>query len=66
MRDFIVLTVHLIVTLAKLLQPGGVKAIAVESLALKQQLIISNQARYWPDSIAMHGKTIATVCFKYL
>ncbi len=25
-----------------------------------------NQARYWLDSIAMHGKTNATVCSKSL
>jgi hypothetical protein len=28
MRDFLVLAVHLIVTLAKLLRPGGAKAVA--------------------------------------
>ncbi len=45
MRDFLVLAIHLVVTLAKLLRPGGAKAVAAESLALKQQLIISNRTR---------------------
>jgi putative transposase len=44
-RDFLVLAIHLVVTLAKLLRPGGAKAVAAESLVLKQQLIISNRTR---------------------
>lgn len=45
MRDLLLLAIHLIVTLAKLLPPGGVRAVAAESLVLKQQLIISNRTR---------------------
>ncbi len=45
MRDFLVLAIHLIVTLAKLLRPGGAKAVAAESLVLRQQLMISNRSR---------------------
>lgn len=39
MRECLVLAIRLLVTLAKLLQPGGVKAVAAESLLLRQQLI---------------------------
>ena len=45
MRDLFLLAVHLIVTCAKLLRPGGVRTVAAESLALKHQLVISNRAR---------------------
>jgi putative transposase len=45
MRDLLHLAVHLIVTLAKLLRPGGVRAVAAESLLLKQQLLVLNRAR---------------------
>ena len=45
MRDFLVLASHLIVTLAKLLRPGGTNVVVAESLVLKQQLIISNRSR---------------------
>ena len=45
MRDLLILLVHLIVTIAKMMRPGGVRAVAAESLLLKQQLIISNRAR---------------------
>src|ERR1700682_5160066 len=45
MRDLVILAVHLLVTCAKLLRPGGVRAVAAESLLLKHQLLISNRAR---------------------
>ena len=46
MRDLLVLAIHLLVTLAKLLRPGGVRAVAAESLLLKHQLQISNRSRH--------------------
>ena len=45
MRELLILAVHLLVTLAKLLRPGGVRAVAAESLLLKLQLLISNRSR---------------------
>src|SRR5712692_7403407 len=45
MRELLVLAIHLLVTLAKLLRPGGVPALAAESLLLKHQLLISNRCR---------------------
>jgi len=45
MRDLFLLAVHLLVTVAKLLRPGGVRAVAAESLLLKHQLQVSNRSR---------------------
>ena len=45
MRDLLLLAIHLFVTVAKLLRPGGARAVAAESLLLKQQLIVSNRSR---------------------
>jgi hypothetical protein len=45
MRDLVILAIHLLVTFAKLFRPGGVRAVAAESLLLKHQLLISNRAR---------------------
>ena len=45
MREILILVVHLLVTIAKLLRPGGVRAVAAESLLLKHQLLISNRLR---------------------
>ena len=45
MRELVLLAVHLLVTVAKLCRPGGVRAVVAESLLLKQQLLISNRSR---------------------
>ena len=45
MRDLLLLAVHLIVTLARLSRPGGVRSVIAESLLLKQQLLISRRSR---------------------
>jgi transposase InsO family protein len=45
MRGLLILAAHLLVTFAKLLCRGGVRAVAAESLLLKHQLLISNRSR---------------------
>jgi hypothetical protein len=44
MRELVILAIHLFVTFATLLRPGGVRAVAAESLLLKHQLLISNRS----------------------
>ena len=45
MRELLILGIHLLVTVARLVRAGGVRAIAAESLLLKHQLLISNRSR---------------------
>ena len=45
MKDLLVLLAHLLTTIAKLLGPGGAKAIVADSLLMKQQLLIINRSR---------------------
>ena len=45
MRELLILAIHLLVTFAKLLRPGGARAVVAESLILKHQLLISNRSR---------------------
>ena len=45
MRDLLLLAVQLIITLAKLARPGGVRSVMAESLLLKQQFLISRRSR---------------------
>jgi len=40
MKDIAILLIHLLTTIAKLLGPGGAKAIIAENLLLKQQLLV--------------------------
>jgi putative transposase len=43
MKDLLLLIVHLLTTIAKLLAPGGIRAVVAESLLLKHQLLIVNR-----------------------
>ena len=45
MKDLLVLLIHLLTTVAKLLGPGGARAIVAASLLMKQQLLIVNRSR---------------------
>ena len=45
MKDLIVPLCHLQTTLAKLMGPGGAKAIVADSLLMKQQLLVINRSR---------------------
>jgi transposase InsO family protein len=45
MKDLIVLLIHLLTTVAKLLGPGGAKAVVADSLLIKQQLLVINRSR---------------------
>ena len=45
MRDVLLLAVQLIVTLARLARPGGVRSVIAESLLLKHQLRVSRRSR---------------------
>jgi hypothetical protein len=44
MGELLILAIHLLVTFAKLLGPGGVRVVAAESLMLRHQLLISNRS----------------------
>ncbi len=46
MRTFLVLLLHLVTSVAKLLGPGGAKALVTESLLLMHQLLIVNRTLY--------------------
>jgi putative transposase len=45
MKDLLILLAHLLATIAKLLGPGGARAVVADSLLLTQQLLIINRSR---------------------
>lgn len=45
MKDLLVLLAHLLTNIAKLLGPGGARAVVADSLLMKQQLLIINRTR---------------------
>ena len=58
MRDLLLLAIHLLVTLAKLLGPGGTRQVAAESLLLKHQLLISNRSRQRAANLTMLDRLV--------
>jgi hypothetical protein len=45
MKDLLILLAHLLTTVAKLLRPGGARAIVADSLLMKQQFLVINRSR---------------------
>jgi len=45
MRSFLNLLIHWLTTLARLLDPGGIKAVLAENLLIKQQLLVIHRSR---------------------
>ena len=62
MRLLLILIVHLLVTLARLARPGGVRAVAAESLAVKHQLLIMKRTRRRSPPLTAWDRVILGVC----
>jgi hypothetical protein len=45
MRDFIILFIHVIVTMARLAGPGGLRSVVAESALIRHQVLILNRGR---------------------
>src|SRR5581483_10269631 len=45
MRDFVILFVHVIVTVLRLAGPGGLRSVLAESALIRHQLLILNRGR---------------------
>ena len=45
MKDLALIVIHLLATTAKLLGPGGLRAVMIENALLRQQLIVLRRAR---------------------
>ena len=58
MKDLLALFAHLLTTLAKLLGPGGAKAIVADSLLMKQQLLIINRSRQRAPNLTPADRTL--------
>jgi len=62
MRDFLILVVHVIVTLARLAKPGGVRSIVAESVLIRHQLLILNRGRKRAPNLHAADRIIAGLC----
>jgi hypothetical protein len=62
MCDFVLLLVHLIITLARLTRPGGVRSVVAESVLIKHQLLILNRSRQRSPNLRVSDRIIAALC----
>jgi transposase InsO family protein len=65
-RELLILAIHLLVTFAKLLGPGGVRAVAAESLMLKHRLLISNRARQRASNLTSIDRSLLGLCMLFV
>lgn len=62
MKILFILIAHLLATLVKLAQPGGARAVAAESLALKHQLLIMQRTRKRAPSMTPWDRLFVGLC----
>ena len=62
MRDFAILFVHLIVTLARLARPGGLRSVVAESVLVRHQLLILCRGRNRAPHLRATDRIIAGLC----
>ena len=66
MRDFLVLFIHVIVTLARLAKPGGVRSVFAESALVRHQLLILNRGRRRAPKLRAADRIIAGLCTLFM
>jgi len=62
MRDLAILFIHFLVTIARLMRPGGARAVVAELLLVKHQLVILNRSRERAPNLRPMDRIIAGLC----
>jgi hypothetical protein len=62
MRDLILLLVHVVTTVMRVFQPGGVRAVIAESVLTKHQLLILNRPRRRAPNLRILDRLLAGFC----
>src|SRR3954453_23710248 len=66
MRHFLILFVHLIVTLARLAKPGGIRSVVAESMLVRHQLLVLNRGRRRAPNLRATDRIIAGLCTLFM
>src|SRR6266700_4093253 len=62
MREFLVLLVHLVVVVARLARPGGLRGVVAESVLVRHQLLILNRGLKRAPNLHVFDRIIAGLC----
>jgi len=66
MRDLAILFIHLLTTIARLMCPGGGRAVFAESLLLKHQLVVLHRSRERAPNLRPMDRVIAGLCTLFI
>jgi len=66
MRDLAILFIHLLTTIARLMGPGGARAVVAESLLVKHQLVILNRGHERAPNLRPMDRVIAGLCTLFI
>ncbi len=66
MRDLLILFVHMIVTVARLAGPGGLRSVVAESVLVRHQLLILNRGRKRSPNLRTADRIIAGLCTLFI
>ncbi len=58
MKETAALIFHLLTTIARLLGPGGARAIVAENLLLKHQLLVHSRSRHRAPNLSTHDRAL--------
>ena len=62
MRDLVILFVHLLVTVARLARPGGLRSVVAESTLVRHQLLVLNRGCKRAPNLRAADRIIAGLC----
>ena len=66
MRDLGILFIHFLATIARLMRPGGARAVVAESLIVKHQLVILYRSRERAPNLRPLDRVIAGFCTLFI
>ncbi len=66
MRDLLALFLHFLTTLARLLEPGGTRAVVVETLLIKHQLVTLNRSRRRAPNLTAMDRIVMGLCTLFM
>src|SRR5262249_9508177 len=66
MRDIFTLFLHVIVTIIRLGQPGGLRSVVAESVLLRQQILILNRGRKRAPNLRSFDRIILGLCTLFM
>src|SRR4029434_7572123 len=65
-RDLVILFVDVIVTVARLARPGGLRSVVAESVLVRHQLLVLNRGRKRAPNLCAADRIIAGLCTLFM